>query len=342
MSKLLVVTDAWHPQINGVVRSLERVALELTREGHEVEFLTPQEYRTLPCPTYPEIRLSLTTRSRMQKRIEKSGADYVHIATEGPLGLAARKAVLAMGDVFTTSYHTRFPEYLSARFPVPKRWSYAWLRRFHNSSAGCMVTTATLEKELAEHGFRNLMRWSRGVDASEFRPDVEPALTDLPRPIFMNVGRVAVEKNLEAFLSLDLPGTKVIVGDGPVRASLQARYPDVVFTGAKVGEDLVRHYVSADVFVFPSLTDTFGNVLLEALACGVPVAGFPVVGPIDIIGDSGAGVLDWDLQRAALGAIDVSREFCRDYALGYSWEASANQFLSNIVVAHGEQKQNAA
>ncbi len=342
MKKILLVTDAWHPQINGVVRSLERVALEAGKLGHEVEFLTPQDYRTLPCPTYPEIRLSLTTRSRMQRRIEESGADYVHIATEGPLGLAARAAVLALGDVYTTSYHTRFPEYLSARFPVPKTWTYAWLRRFHNGGAGCMVTTPTLDAELASYGFRNLMRWSRGVDAHDFRPDVEPALADLPRPIFMNVGRVAVEKNLEAFLSLDLPGTKVVVGDGPVRSSLESRFPDVVFTGAKVGEELVRHYVSADVFVFPSLTDTFGNVILEALACGVPVAGFPVVGPIDIIGESGAGALDWDLRTAALAALDVPRDFCRDYALGFSWEASAAQFLGNIAIAHGEQRQNAA
>ncbi|PLX37292.1 MAG: alpha-mannosyltransferase [Hyphomicrobiales bacterium] len=344
MSKILIVTDAWHPQINGVVRSLERVALEMTKVGETVEFLTPQDYRTLPCPTYPEIRLSLTTSGRMRRRLEEIGADHVHIATEGPLGISARRAVLAMGQTYTTSYHTRFPEYLSARFPVPERWTYAWLRRFHNGGSGCMVTTATLEKELAAHGFRNLMRWARGVDAGDFRPDMTPApaLADLPRPIFMNVGRVAVEKNLEAFLKLDLPGTKVIVGDGPAKQSLQARYPDVVFTGAKVGDELVSHYTAADVFVFPSLTDTFGNVLLEALACGVPVAAYPVVGPIDIIGDSGAGVLDWDLQQAALGALDVPRDFCRDFALTFSWEASAAQFLGNIHAAHGISTRNAA
>lgn len=343
MTSILIVTDAWHPQINGVVRSLERTASELEAMGLRVEFLTPQAFRTLPCPTYPEIRLSLAHKGMVRRRIRDFGCDHLHIATEGPLGLMSASVARSLGMPFTTSYHTRFPEYVSARLPVPLKWSYSWLRRFHNSGNGCMVATQTLESDLRERGFTNLMRWSRGVDETVFRPydgSVLPA--DLPRPVFMNVGRVAVEKNIEAFLELDLPGSKVVVGDGPQLESLKKSYPDVLFTGAKVGEDLARHYASADVFVFPSLTDTFGNVLLEALACGVPVAAYPVMGPLDVIGETGAGVLHEDLKEAALAALDIPREHCRRVALNYTWAASARQFLENAEEARGRAEADAA
>jgi glycosyltransferase involved in cell wall biosynthesis len=239
---------------------------------------------------------------------------------------------------YTTSYHTRFPEYVSARLPVPESWLYALVRRFHNGGAGCMVATDTLAAELSARGFRNLMRWGRGIDAELFRPRPDEAgvFDHLPRPIFINVGRVAVEKNLEAFLALDLPGSKVVVGDGPQRASLARRYPTVHFAGVKIGEDLARAYASADVFVFPSRTDTFGNVLLEALASGLPVAAYPVMGPLDILGDSDAGILDEDLRAACLGALAIDRTAARQLALSFSWRRAALQFLDNIRLANGE------
>jgi len=335
MTSILIVSDAWHPQINGVVRSLERTAEQLEAIGVTVKFLTPQAFRTLPCPTYPEIRLSLTFTGRVRRMIREFACDHLHIATEGPLGIMAAQVARKDGFPFTTSYHTRFPEYLSARLPVPLSWSYSWLRRFHNSGDGCMVATRSLENDLRERGFENLMRWSRGVDEQVFQPyegSVLPA--DLPRPVFMNVGRVAVEKNIEAFLELDLPGSKVVVGGGPQFESLKRKYPKVLFTGPKVGEDLARHYASADVFVFPSLTDTFGNVMLEALACGVPVAAYPVMGPLDVIADTGAGVLADDLREACLAALDVPREHCRKVSLDFTWAASARQFLDNVIAAH--------
>jgi glycosyltransferase involved in cell wall biosynthesis len=334
MSSILIVTDAWHPQINGVVRSLERTASELENSGVRVAFLTPAEFRTLPCPTYPEIRLSLAHKGMVRRRIEAYGCDHLHIATEGPLGLMSASIARKGGIPFTTSYHTRFPEYVSARLPIPLSWSYTWLRRFHNSGQGCMVATRSLEDDLRARGFNHLQRWSRGVDEDVFHPFEGSVLPqDLPRPIFMNVGRVAVEKNIEAFLELDLPGSKVVVGDGPQLESLKRKYPNAHFTGAKTGEDLARHYASADVFVFPSLTDTFGNVLLEALACGVPVAAFPVMGPLDVIGETGAGVLSEDLREAALAALDIPRSHCREVAMNYTWAASARQFLANAEAA---------
>ncbi|MBN9671444.1 glycosyltransferase family 4 protein [Roseibium aggregatum] len=335
MSSILIVTDAWHPQINGVVRSLERTAAELEAIGVRVEVLSPQDFKTIPCPTYPEIRLSLTLRGAVRRKIREFDCEHLHIATEGPLGLLAASVARGNGDAFTTSYHTRFPEYVSARLPVPLSWSYSWLRKFHNSGSGCMVATGSLEKDLRERGFENLMRWSRGVDEDLFKPyegSVLPA--DLPRPVFMYVGRVSVEKNIRAFLDLKLPGSRVVVGGGPQLESLRKEYPDVLFTGSKTGEDLARHYSDADVFVFPSLTDTFGNVMLEALACGVPVAAFPVMGPLDVIGDTGAGVLSENLQEAAEAALDIPRDHCRKIALNYTWAASARQFLDNCIAAH--------
>lgn len=347
MTSILIVTDAWRPQINGVVRSLERTAEELQALGVRIEFLSPQLFKTLPCPTYPEIRLSLTATGKVRQFIREFDCDHLHIATEGPLGLLAAKVARKDGMAFTTSYHTRFPEYLSARLPVPLSWSYRWLRGFHNSGNGCMVATQSLEDDLTARGFKKLVRWSRGVDENLFQP-YEGSVLDpqLKGPIFMNVGRVAVEKNIRAFLELDLPGSKVVVGDGPQLDSLKREFPNVHFTGPKVGEELARHYASADVFVFPSLTDTFGNVLLEALACGVPVAAYPVMGPVDVIGDSGAGVLADNLQEAAIAALDIQRDHCRKVALQYTWAASAKQFLDNAIRAQelfaSERKASAA
>ena len=330
--RLVLVTDAWQPQINGVVRSLERVIDHLERRGDRVSVIAPSAFRTVPCPTYPEIRLAVTGAGAVERRIEQSGADCVHIATEGPLGWLARRACLRAGRPFTTSYHTRFPEYVAARMPVPSRPLYGVVRRFHNAGAGCMVATPSLATELAAHGFRNLMRWSRGVDADLFRPRADADL-GLPRPVFLYVGRVAVEKNLEAFCDLSLPGSKVIVGDGPARAALARRHPDVRFTGPLTGEALARAYAAGDVFVFPSRTDTFGNVLLEALASGLPVAAFPVTGPKDVLTDPAAGVLDEDLRAAALRALDLSGEAARALAARFSWEASAEAFRSNVLAA---------
>lgn len=337
MTRITVVTDAWHPQVNGVVRSIERTNAELIAMGAEVTMVTPDLFRTLPLPSYPEIRVAISTYGRVAREIERGQPSYVHIATEGPLGLKARKWCRRHGMPYTTSYHTRFPEYVAARLPVPESWLYALVRRFHNGGAGCMVATDTLAAELSARGFRNLMRWGRGIDADLFRPRPdEERIFDLPRPIFINVGRVAVEKNLEAFLALDLPGSKVIVGDGPQRASLERRYPKVHFAGVKVGEDLARAYASADVFVFPSRTDTFGNVLLEALASGLPVAAYPVMGPLDILGDSDAGILDEDLRAACLGALAIDPAAARELALSFSWRRAAMQFLDNIRLANGE------
>jgi len=333
VTKLLIATDAWSPQINGVVRSLENIAAHAASFDMEVRFLTPSDFWTLPLPGYGEIRLALTNRRKIAASIADFAPDFVHIATEGPIGLAARRACLRENRPFTTSYHTRFPEYVAARLPVPMRLSYAALRRFHNAAAGTMVSSPSLERVLTGHGFRNLMRWSRGVDETLFRPRSESVFEGLPRPIFLFVGRLAVEKNIEAFLKLDLPGSKVVVGNGPMQARLAAAYPQTHFLGALCGEKLAQAYSSADVFVFPSLTDTFGIVLLEALASGLPVAAFPVTGPLDVIGDSGAGVLAHDLRQAALGALNISREHCRKHAVKFTWTESARQFFDNIRTA---------
>jgi glycosyltransferase involved in cell wall biosynthesis len=345
--RILIATDAWTPQVNGVVRSLQNTAREAALLGARIDFLTPGDFRTLPMPTYPEIRLALATPGMVARRMDEIGADFVHIATEGPIGLMARRVCLRRGRSFTTSYHTRFPEYLAARAPVPQALSYAFLRRFHNAGAGIMVSTATLESELRGRGFHNIMRWSRGVDAELFRPrpydEMDALVRDLPRPIFLSVGRVAVEKNIDAFLALDLPGSKVVVGDGPARAELEKRYPQVHFLGLQQGEALARIYSAADVFVFSSLTDTFGIVLLEALASGLPVAAFPVTGPMDVIGeapaDAPAGVLDSDLRRAALAALELDREDARDYAMNFTWRACTEQFLHNIEAAQARVKR---
>ena len=332
---ILIVTDAWHPQVNGVVRTLVNVIGEFERRGHKVRTVTPSDYLSVPMPTYPEIRLSLTMARSMRRLLAAAAPDAVHIATEGPLGLAARKACLQLGWRFSTSYHTRFPEYLNARIPVPVEWTYAFLRRFHNAGTACLVATESMAAELRSKGFRNLVAWTRGVDHELFNParrSSDPArqgpYAGLERPVFLNVGRLATEKNIDAFLELDLPGTRVVVGDGPDLARLKAKYPDAVFPGVHKGVSLAEHYADADVFVFPSLTDTFGNVILEALSSGLPVAGFPVPGPIDILTDPAAGIVDPDLKRAALAALNLDRKAARKHALGYSWQACADILLS--------------
>jgi glycosyltransferase involved in cell wall biosynthesis len=332
--RVAIVTDAWHPQINGVVRTLTRVIHELEDMGHEVRVVSPDLFRSIPCPTYPEIRLALFPRRKLRALLDSLQPCAIHVSTEGPLGMAARSYCKRRGIPFTTAYHTKFPEYVHARARIPLALTYALIRRFHNDSAGVMVATPSIEAELTARGFSRIRRWSRGVDTDQFRPMPDEAdmaeFAGLPRPVQLYVGRVAVEKNIQAFLDLDLDGSKVVVGDGPLLAELKRRYPDVRFLGARQGEDLARCYAAADVFVFPSRTDTFGLVLLEALASGLPVAAYPVPGPLDVVDGVGVGFLDEDLARAARSALAISPERCRDYALQYSWRRSAEQFLENL------------
>ncbi len=330
MKRLVLATDAWHPQVNGVVSVLDRLRRETPAHGLEIEVVSPAEFRSVPLPTYSEIRLALTGPSQVGRRIEAFGADYIHVPTEGPVGMAARRWCLRSGRCFTTSFHTRFPEYLARRLPVPPSLSYAWLRRFHNAGRATLVSTPTLAAELTARGFERPVIWPRAIDTALFTPG-EPAALDFPRPVFLYVGRVAVEKSVDEFLALDLPGTKVVVGDGPQRAELERRFPDVRFLGVHRGEDLVRLYRAADVFVFPSRTDTLGLVSIEAMACGVPVAAYPVPGPMDVVGDSGAGVLDEDLRTAALTALAIRPEACRTRALEFNWETSARTFVDIIL-----------
>jgi glycosyltransferase involved in cell wall biosynthesis len=327
--RILIATDAWHPQVNGVVRTLTSLARSATALGEEIEFLTPEGFPSFALPTYPGLRVAWPNRREIARRIEAAAPDAIHIATEGPIGWAVRAYCRRRNLAFTTSYTTRFPEYIAVRSIIPASVSYAVLRHFHAAGATTMVATASLRQELSGRGFGKIGTWTRGVDTELFRPDIVAEL-DLPRPIFMTVGRVAVEKNLEAFLSLDLPGSKVVIGDGPQRAALARLYPKAVFLGEKTGKDLTAHMATADVFVFPSLTDTFGVVQLEALACGTPVAAFPVTGPLDVIGDRPIGALDKDLRSACLRALDMSREACRNFALENSWENSARQFIGNL------------
>ncbi len=328
--RLALVSDAWLPQVNGVVRTLDRVRREVEALGHEVRVYSPDQFRTLPCPTYPEIRLSVDHWLKMGRLLDEFAPEAVHIATEGPLGLVARSVCLKRGWPFTTSYHTKFPEYVNARAPIPVSWGYRFMRWFHRPSKGVMVATQTIRAELEAQGFDNVKSWSRGVDTDLFHPENEPAL-DLPRPIYLYVGRVAVEKNIEDFLGLSITsGTKVVVGDGPQRPALEQRYPNAVFTGAKFGEELARHYASADVFVFPSRTDTFGLVMLEAMASGVPVAAYPVPGPLDVVSDHPVGALHENLGEAVKRTTSISRQDCRDHALRFSWTACAEQFLGNL------------
>lgn len=328
--RLLLVTDAWFPQLNGVVRTLSTVRERLHALGHEVEVLSPERYKNLPCPTYPEIRLALCTPGMVGDRIASFGPDAVHIATEGPLGWSARWWLKKRRIPFTTSFHTMFPQYLKMRFNFPESWAFSLLRLFHGAATATMYSTPTLRDMLTSNGFHNLARWVRGVDTELFHPGT-PAPLDLPRPIQLYVGRMAVEKTLEDFLALDTPGTKVMIGDGPQRAELEARFPEARFLGPKYGDDLVRHYRAADVFVFPSRTDTLGLVMLEAMACGIPVAGFPVQGPQDVVGSSKAGALNDDLALAISQAIGIDPAVCRSRALEHSWDQSAHEFHANLI-----------
>lgn len=328
--KIVIVTDAWYPQVNGVVRTLERTVSELNAMGHETHVVSPQPFYTIPCPTYPEIRLSLTTAAGVGGEIASHDPDHVHIATEATLGMAARFYCQSNERPFTTSYHTRFPEYVNARFPVPISWTYAYLRNFHNSGHGCMVATQSLRHDLARQGFTKLVPWTRGVDSALYHPSKRADL-GLDGPVQLFVGRVAVEKNIEAFLETKVRGTKIVVGDGPARSALENKYPNVKFVGTKFGDELARYYASADVFVFPSKTDTFGIVMLEALASGVPVAGYPVMGPVDVIGhDKNVGCLSENLDEAIEKALLCDRVSCRRFAEKQSWRSVAEMFLKNI------------
>jgi glycosyltransferase involved in cell wall biosynthesis len=326
--KVLVATDAWRPQVNGVVRTLGSLARAAAKLGVTIEFLSPDGFWTFPVPTYPGLRLALPLAKRVAERIERAKPDAIHLATEGPIGYAVRSYCLKAGRAFTTSYTTRFPEYIAARSPIPEAWIYGILRRFHAAASVTLVATPSLMNELSGRGFTNLGIWTRGVDVDLFRPDRAIDL-DFPRPIFMSVGRVAVEKNLPAFLALDLPGTKVVIGAGPQEAELKRRFPGTKFLGQLDNGILAAHLAAADVFVFPSLTDTFGIVQLEALASGVPIAAFPVTGPRDVIGNNPIGVLNDDLRSACMQALWISRESCREFALRYSWENSAGQFIAH-------------
>lgn len=334
--KLVIVSDAAPPQVNGVVRTLGELKRNLELMGHEVVSITPDRFPTIPMPSYPEIRLALFPARRLARLIEEANPNAIHIATEGPLGLAARNYCVKRGLPFSTSFHTRFGEYLYARTGFPLSWSYAFLRWFHARATSVMVATPSLQAELEARGFGKPMIWSRGVDTELFRPRPKLAgehYLDLPRPVYLYVGRVAIEKNIEAFLELDLPGSKMVVGNGPLLEALRKRHPEVHFAGALFGEDLANAYAAADCFVFPSKTDTFGLVLIEALASGTPVAAYPVQGPLDVIGDAPVGVLDNDLGKACRKALGIAPAACRDFAMNFSWEACTRQFLSNLALA---------
>lgn len=330
--RIVLATDAWAPQTNGVVTTLKATAETLMRFGHAVRVLSPQNLACIPCPSYPEIRLAVNPGAYVARELKAFRPHAIHIATEGTLGLAVRRYCRHRRVPFTTSYHTRYPEYLAARWPIPLAVSYAWLRRFHGAASRTFVSSLSLERELGGHGFGHLHLWRRGVDLRRFRPleTAHPELEGLPRPIMAYVGRLAVEKNLDAFLGLELPGTRLVIGDGPERAALAARHPRARFTGFRHGEALATLLAGCDVLVFPSLTDTFGLAMIEALACGVPVAAFPVPGPLDVIEPGVTGVLDTDLARAVRGALRLDRRVCAERAAAFSWDAATTQFLCGL------------
>ncbi len=328
--RILIATDAWLPQTNGVVSTLRQTIAQLERRGHSVEVLTPQRFKTVACPGYGEIRLALGVQRRVAEIFESARPEAIHIATEGPIGFSVRAHCRRLGLRFTTSYHTQFPQYLRERLPVPIDWSYAALRWFHQAGERCMVSTPSMHNELQTRGFRNLVRWRRGVDCELFRPR-DKSWLQLPRPVAIYVGRLAPEKNLDAFLGMAWDGSKLVVGDGPERSRLQRQYREAHFVGYQHGEELARHVAAADVMVFPSLTDTFGLVNLEAMACGVPVAAFPVTGPVDVIEDGRTGALDRNLASAARRALRASPGACRERARRYDWSSCTTQFESNLI-----------
>jgi glycosyltransferase involved in cell wall biosynthesis len=341
--KIAIATDAWHPQVNGVVRTLSTVADRLRRLGHRVEVIEPSRFWTVPCPTYREIRLALGCSHAVGGILDRTDPDAVHIATEGPVGHAARAWCLRRRRPFTTSFHTRFPDYVSVRSGVPASWVWAAMRRFHRAAERTFVCTPALEAELNARGVRATFLWPLGVDLDNFHPGVppHPAMAGLPRPILLNVGRVAVEKNIGAFLDCQAEGSRVVVGDGPALAALKARYPEVLFLGVKRGPELASTYTAADVFVFPSRTDTFGLVNIEALACGLPVAAYPVPGPADILGPDECGMhgrtarigaLDEDLGKAIGRALTATRGAAIAEAAHYGWDRCVGRFLEGLAV----------
>jgi len=327
--KIIIVTDAWYPQVNGVVRTLDETSKQLKKLGHEVKLISPEGFLTIPCPTYPEIRLSLFPGAKVSSMIREFNPDCLHISTEGPLGLSARGYASRNGLAFTSAYHTRFPEYVHARTKLPLKLTYSFLRWFHSRSELVMVPTEEVKKDLIKYKIGNPKIWSRGVDLEIFKP--KKGRRKNKKPILLNVGRVAVEKNLEEFLKIDLPYEKWVVGDGPALKELKKKYPEVIFHGAKNKEELEYYYNKADVFVFPSKTDTFGLVLLEAMACGLPVAAFPVSGPLDVIGSSNAGCLNSSLKEACKKALLIPRKVPREYAKTFSWEATSKTFETYLV-----------
>jgi glycosyltransferase involved in cell wall biosynthesis len=329
--RIAIVTDAWSPQVNGVVRTLQTIRSELEQMGHVVEVISPDLYGSIPCPTYPEIRLALVRATVVGQAIAAFQPDAVHLATEGPLCLAARRWCLRSHVPFTTAYHTHFPDYVAQRTGLPAAWFWRYIRWFHGPAQAVLVSTRSVREQLRAHGVPNVRPWGRGVDLAAFTPDVPPLalFADLPRPIQLYVGRVAVEKNLEAFLASDHPGTKVVVGTGPARVALERAYPQAKFLGAMFGADLAGAYAGADVFVFPSRTDTFGLVMIEALACGTPIAAYPVTGPVDIVTPE-TGALSDDLSSAIAQALTCDRAACADYGRSFSWERSAQEFLSGL------------
>lgn len=329
--RIALASDAWAPQTNGVVTTLKATADTLVALGHEVCVISPHGLRSIACPSYPEIRLAIAPGAHVARKLRAFRPHAIHVATEGPVGLSVSGYCRARGAPFTTSYHTRYPEYLRARWPIPLAASYAWLRHFHGAAARTFVSSASLESQLSQRGFQHLHLWRRGVDLKRFRNlAAHRELAGLPRPIVACVGRLAVEKNLHAFLGLELPGTKVMIGDGPQRAALERRYPRARFTGYRFGDELASLLAGADVLAFPSLTDTFGLVMIEALACGVPVAAFPAPGPIDVIEQDVTGVLHTDLAVAITSALRLDRGVCARRAAGFSWEAATAQFLAGL------------
>ena len=339
--RIAIATDAWSPQVNGVVTTLGQTRDHLIKAGHEVLMVTPEGRRTFACPTYPEIRLTIFQGRAIARELDEFQPDCVHIATEGTIGLSVRRYCIRRGIPFTTAYHTQFPEYVRARFPIPVRWTAALLRWFHRPAVRTMVPTESMRQTLLERGFDDVVIWSRGVSADVFKPD-EPVEYDAKGPVWVYVGRVAVEKNIEAFLALNLPGIKVVIGDGPDRERLGKTYPEVEFLGYKFGRDLARHIAGADVFVFPSRTDTFGIVMLEAMACGVPVAAFPVTGPIDVVQPGTTGCLDDDLTAACARALELNRRDCRQYAESRSWSRSTQQFMDNLAPRDRQPRRGSA
>jgi glycosyltransferase involved in cell wall biosynthesis len=330
--KIAFITDAWHPQINGVVTTIDNTCKMLREQGNEVLMITPDQFKTVPCPSYPSIRLAVFCSPKVHKLLDNFLPDRIHIATEGPLGLAARKYCLKRKLAFTTSFHTLFAEYTNLRFKVPISWGYRFLHWFHKPASHIMVATERMEADLVKRGFEKekFVRWSRGVDTERFKPRDKEHLP-YPRPISMFVGRVAVEKSIEDFLALSIPGTKVVVGDGPQMNQLKTQYPEAIFHGFETGEPLAKTMAAADVFVFPSRTDTFGIVMLDALACGLPVAAYPVQGPLDVLIENKTGCLRENLQEAFYGALKLNSEDCRKQALGYSWQNCSGQFFNNLV-----------